>query len=245
MHCTASSKLLRCTGLHVPQGRALTSWCRAAAAAPRCTTVSLGLGTSVVAGVGCTGLLLLQLQPASATAYCEQARPEMIVDRTVAAPWGDELQQESKADHAKQAAAARDLVAAFNLWSELGVVVWKSLLWITFSSGALLVGAILQTQFVGRATAELGVKIMQYESNTDPNKRQELLDTMWSMLKWQGAVQLLQFVGGSINRLVGIRIRKALQVSTIHTSSPTVISRMVLPMQVLRAGGILQMEAEG
>ena len=102
-------------------------------------------------------------------------------------------------------------VAKFNLWDELRVLICKNLLVLVLSSGALVLAAVLQVEYASKFTAELGEKVMQYELNTSPNKRQDLLDSMWLMLQWQGVVQALHFVGGSMNKLVTIEIRKSLQ----------------------------------
>jgi len=115
------------------------------------------------------------------------------------------------ATNATRVTAAQTTVEEFSVWRELRQLVWRNILFLLLGTGALVLSTFLQSRKVAELTAALSVKIMQYDKNTDPGKRADLLVTMWSMLKWQATVQALSFLGKSINQVVQRRIAKGLK----------------------------------
>merc|ERR1712166_182038 len=97
-----------------------------------------------------------------------------------------------------------------SLWRELRVLIWENVIWILLGTGVLLAAAIVQSRIVGKLTAELSVKMMQYDASDAPQRRQ-LLSTLWSLVRYQAISQGLSFMGGIINRTIARRITHSLQ----------------------------------
>ena len=111
---------------------------------------------------------------------------------------------------------AREALAAapeFSLWGELRGLVLENAVWLLLSSGALVLATLLQTQHLGRLTAELTVKVLKFDAASpgSAERRKELLATLWRMCYCQGAVQMLQFAGGAGGRIISRRITRGLQ----------------------------------
>merc|ERR1712166_1663098 len=97
-----------------------------------------------------------------------------------------------------------------SLWRELRVLIWENVIWILLGTSVLLAAAIVQSRIVGKLTAELSVKMMQYDASDAPQRRQ-LLSTLWSLVRYQAISQGLSFMGGKINRPTARRITHSLQ----------------------------------
>ena len=98
-----------------------------------------------------------------------------------------------------------------SLWRELRVLIWDNVVWILLGTGVLLAAAIVQSRIVGKLTAELSVKMMQYDASDSPQRREQILSTLWSLVRYQAISQGLSFMGGIINRTIARRITHGLQ----------------------------------
>eukprot|EP01047_Picozoa_sp_COSAG01_P091674 COSAG01_NODE_23222_length_823_cov_1.102210_2_plen_236_part_01 len=103
----------------------------------------------------------------------------------------------------------------YNLWAELRRLVLQRLSWLLLGSGAMVLGTVVQARYAGPLAADLTVLLLHFEGHAADSgeRRRELLATLWKMVRLQGAVQALNFVGGAVNRIVGRRITRGLQLS--------------------------------